>query len=330
MRTHAIVFRKANTPSLEELDLPDLEQDELLVRIHYSGVSIGTESSIFSGTRTHNGTFPLVGGYMAAGIVEQVGPAVQRAAVGDHVTAGGARLTGEVASVWGGHSSRQVVRESGVRRIPDGVEMAHAAMYVLSGVGLNAVTMARVSMTDTVLIQGQGLIGQLCGQWCRNRGARVITLEPDTHRAELSRKYVTDLVLDPADSDLETHIKELTAGQGASVVVEATGAAKLIDNATRFLSPNGKLIFLSWYPGRIELDYGAFHKNQTTAFFPMGAGGETAAQATLRALAGGAIRMADNITDVVPWTEACRGYERIIGGDRSIMGMVIDWRGCDE
>ncbi|OGV77848.1 MAG: hypothetical protein A3K19_18640 [Lentisphaerae bacterium RIFOXYB12_FULL_65_16] len=326
MKTKAIVFRAANTPTLEELDIPALAPDEVRVRVQFSGVSIGTESSIFSGVRTHNGTFPLVGGYMASGVIDELGPEVKGLNAGDRVVACGVRLAGGVTSVWGGHSSMQVVKARGVTRIPDGAEMAHAAMYVMPGVGLNAANMAEVKMTDTVLIQGQGLIGQLCGQWCRNRGAKVIAIEPDPRRAGLSRKYVTANVIDPTTENVEARVAELTGGKGPTVVVEATASAKFIDNATRFLRPGGRMVFLSWYPGHISIDFAHFHNNQITAFFPTGSGGDAATQATLWALANGTIRMDGNITDTVPYTDACRGYERLIAGDRSVMGMVIDWR----
>ena len=326
MKAKAIAFRQANEPSLEEVDVPSLDPGEMLVRIAYSGVSIGTEQSIFSGARTHNGSFPVVGGYMAAGVVEAIGSEVEGFAEGDRVVCSGARSAGAVNNVWGGHTSLQVVRPGGCMPIPEGVDMRHAAMFVMPGVGLNAVNMANVQMTDKVLIQGQGLIGQLCGQWCRNRGATVITIEPDACRRELSRLYVTEHALDPACEELASQVAALTHGAGPSVVIEATASSRHIASATGFLRFGGKMIFLSWYPGEVTLDFAHFHNNQITAFFPTGSGGPEATRATLEALARGSLQMEANITDEYAFEKACDGYRRIINGDRSIMGMVIDWR----
>jgi 2-desacetyl-2-hydroxyethyl bacteriochlorophyllide A dehydrogenase len=326
MKAHAIVFRAANTPSLEEIDIPALKEDEILVKIHYSGVSIGTESSIFSGARTHNGTFPLVGGYMASGEVVSVGAEVKTFVPGDMVAALGARMDGEVNSIWGGHSSMQVVSQDTALKLPAGARPEEAALFILPSVGLNAVTMAGVTENDTVLIQGQGLIGQFFGQWCVNRGAKVIAIEPAPDRAALSRKYVSENVLSPSDPELEKKIAELTGGKGPSVVTEATASAKLIPNATKFLSMDGKMVFLSWYPGNISLDFAHFHNQQVTACFPMGAGDVNTWRAVLQCLASGALKIGDNLSDLLDYTEACAGYERLIAGDRSVMGMVFDWR----
>lgn len=326
MQAKAIVFRVANEPLLEEISIPNPSADELVVKIHYSGVSIGTESSIFSGARTSNGTFPLVGGYMASGVVEQIGSAVTTFNVGDKVAVGGTRLDGDINSIWGGHTSVQVVQAAGTVKIPEGTAMTDASMHILPRVGLNAVSMAGITEQDTVLITGQGLIGQFFGQFARARGAKVITVEPDKLRAELSRKYVTEYVLDPNKDDIGAEIDKITHGAGPTVVVEATASSKLIHNSTQFLREYGKMVFLSWYPGSIEIDFAHFHNNTITTYFPMGAGNNATTRAVLTGMKHGTVIIGDNLTDIYPFTEACDGYRRLATGDRSVMGMVIDWR----
>ena len=326
-RALAVVFRTANKPTLEEVPVAAPKEGEVVTKTVFSGVSIGTEQSIFAGIRTENGTFPLVPGYMSVGIVEALGPGVTNVAVGETVTTGGGRMEGEVRSVWGAHASRIVTKANDLVRLPEGVKPEESSMYVLPNVGLNGTRIAGVTEQDVVLIQGQGLIGQFCGQWSRCRGARIIAIEPNPVRAALSRKYVTPHVLDPKE-DLVARVKELTDGKGPSVVVEATASPKLIASATRFLRWQSRMVFLSWYPGEIRLDFHHhFHAHEITALFPVGKGNLETTRATLEGFASGAIIMGDNITDVLPYAKACDGYRRIIDGDRSVVGMVVDWRG---
>jgi bacteriochlorophyllide a dehydrogenase len=321
----AIVFREANIPLLEEVRLPDPTADQVVVRINYSGVSIGTESSIFSGKRTHNGTFPLVGGYMASGTVEAIGAEVTSYKPGDKVISPGSAIDGEITSIWGGHMSHHVIAANAILPVPDGVAMREAAMFILPAVGLNAVTMSGITEHDTVLIQGQGLIGQFFGQFARARGATVITVEPDASRANLSKQYVTPHALTPTD-DVSAAIDEITNGKGATIVVEATGNKSLIKLATCHLRPHGKMVFLGWYPEEIAIDYHHFHANSVTAYFPMGAGDADTFRAVLDSLARGTLIMGDNLTDELPLDKVFEGYKRIVNGDRSIMGMVVNWR----
>ena len=153
----------------------------------------------------------------------------------------------------------------------------------------------------------------------------MIVVEPNEKRAALSREYVTENVLHPFEDDLAARIAEITNGEGASIVVEATASARNIETALQFLTSGGKLVFLSWYPGTISLEYHACHAHQVTACFPSGPGNQETTRATLKCLGDGSIVVGKNLTDVVPFAQAAQGYERIISGDPSIMGMVIDW-----
>lgn len=82
MRTTAAVLRDPAAPySLEELELPPLAADEVLVRIVSAGIC-HTDSL----PRTIPGMpLPLVPGHEGAGVVEEVGADVSGIAVGDHV-----------------------------------------------------------------------------------------------------------------------------------------------------------------------------------------------------------------------------------------------------
>lgn len=326
MKTKAIVFRKANSPELEEFDIPSLKPDEILAGIDYSGISIGTERSIISGERTNNGTFPLVPGYMASGTVLEVGSSVNKYKVGDKVCGMGNRIETEINSVWGAQTSIQVLQEANCHKVPEGVSMKQAAIYVLPSVGLNAVSMAGITEQDTVLISGQGLIGNFFGQWCRARGAKVITIEPDPIRADISRQYVTEHVLNPFDDNLDKQIDEIS-GAKVNVVAEATANKNLISNASRFLemSMNSKMVFLSWYEGDITLKYENFHNNQVSAYFPTGAGNSMTQRAVLDGFASGCLK-ADAMIKTVSPTEALDIYRKVCAGDNSLLAITINWK----
>lgn len=328
MKIQALVFRQPWRPEIETLELPSMGPRDCLVKICYSGVSIGTESSIISGERTHNGTFPLVSGYMASGIIEAIGSAVEARKPGDRVAVWGTAFASPVNSVWGAHASYHLIPETGTTLLPEGTSLKDAAMWILPRVGLNAVSMANVTETDTVLINGQGLIGQFCGQWAKARGADVIVTDINPFRLKLAEKYVTRKVLNPLDGNVAETISGLTAGLGPDVVVEATGNKKLLPSATAYLTKmHARMVFLSWYSGAIEFPYAHFHNQEVTAFFPMGAGEDaTTGRAVLQGLADGTITMGENITDCYDYSEAAKGYERIAAHDGTIMGMILDWR----
>jgi len=93
---------------------------------------------------------------MTSGIVEEVGTEVDNLSVGDSVVTSGARLKGEISSVWGGHASMSVNDVTGIVPLPGAVSPQEAALFILPNVGLNAVSIAGINERDCVLIFGQG------------------------------------------------------------------------------------------------------------------------------------------------------------------------------
>ena len=83
MRSTAAVAHSLRNPfTIEQIDLPDLQPSEVLVRI--AGVGI-CHTDIASRDGQLPAPFPSVFGHEGAGVVEQVGALVTRVAPGDHV-----------------------------------------------------------------------------------------------------------------------------------------------------------------------------------------------------------------------------------------------------
>lgn len=329
MKSTALVFRSAGESELETVNLPDPGPTDAVVRITYSGVSIGTELSIITGARTHNGTFPLISGYMAVGTVEHVGAKVANIKPGDTVVSSSTRVKDGINPVFGGHAAHHVCEGKALQKVPEGCDLRAAAMHVMPAVGLNAVNMAGINDQDTIVVSGQGLIGQFFAQWAAARGARVIAIEPDPLRARVSVKEAGVEIVNPAEEDVARKVEELTGGEWPTVVVEATANPNLIIQSTSLLRRmHARMIFLSWYPQDISLAFAHFHSYEATAYFPMGAGDGNTKRAVLRGFARNVIRLGDNLTDIVAFEDSPQAMRRVIEGDRNILGMIFDWRAC--
>ncbi|RBY82399.1 alcohol dehydrogenase [Geodermatophilus sp. TF02-6] len=83
MRTRAAIIRRAGEPwEVTELELDEPQPDEVRIRFAASGMCHSDEH-IRTGDSLAR--LPMVGGHEGAGVVEAVGAAVTRVAVGDHV-----------------------------------------------------------------------------------------------------------------------------------------------------------------------------------------------------------------------------------------------------
>ena len=139
MQTKAIVFTKAYTAELLDVECASPKENEVSVRLEYSAISSGTEKANFIGER--NGTtvsenaapeFPRTVGYSAAGTVTEVGSGVDDIEVGDRVVV-----------FWGKHRKNITVNRKKVVKIPDGVSTAEASMTYISIFPLAAIRKTR-------------------------------------------------------------------------------------------------------------------------------------------------------------------------------------------
>jgi threonine dehydrogenase-like Zn-dependent dehydrogenase len=107
---------------------------------------------------------------------------------------------------------------------PDyGLRLDQLAMVEPLTVGFHAVDRAQVTDADTIAVIGCGMIG--IGAIVRGvaRGARVIAVDIDNEKLATALELGAAATVNSRHSDALAKIRELTAGAGADVVVEAVG-----------------------------------------------------------------------------------------------------------
>jgi len=82
---------------------------------------------------------------------------------------------------------------------------------------------------DNVLILGGGPVGiAACAVLKKAGAARVIMSEPEAGRRKLARKLGADVVIDPGKEKLSEAVLDRTRGEGAALILEATGLPELV------------------------------------------------------------------------------------------------------
>ncbi len=86
-----------------------------------------------------------------------------------------------------------------------------------------AVEYASIPPGGSVAVFGLGPIGQMSARIARQRGARVIAVEPVPERMEMARRHGIEII-DPSDQESAADaIRELTDGRGPDSVIDAVG-----------------------------------------------------------------------------------------------------------
>jgi 2-desacetyl-2-hydroxyethyl bacteriochlorophyllide A dehydrogenase len=314
--------------AMREVELGPLEDDEVLVEVHSSFISPGTErwcigGQFYYGDKTDYG-WPFVPGYQKAGIAREVGRNVRSVKPGDRVFASLGRFA-DMRMMWGGHSAYCRGKEEEVIPLPAGMSFHEASALVIAQVGFNGGSRPPVEVGDVAVVLGDGLIGQFVAQTLRSRGAYTIIVgRGNKRRLEYARKYSCDRTIAIAEQDIHAELKAY-APAGANVVVEAIGTHDNTPLACELLARDGHYVLNGFYNRYNPVDLNPFSLKEVTVYNPASFTRPRMDKA-LKALASGKLSVAPLITHVVKPADAPAAYEKLVlnPGEFSL-GIVIDW-----
>ncbi len=345
MTERALVLTAPKTLAFEDLAIPPLGDDQVLIRTLFSGISAGTELSQYRATSPYmnrqwdaanrvfrdgepSWTFPVRNlGYEEAGEIVEVGAAVTRVEVDDRVF-----------GTWG-HRTTHVMAEADAadRLIPEGADPRIGIFSHIGAVALNGAHDARIRMGDLVVVFGLGVPGQIVLQVARASGATVVGVDPVAGRREVAVRLGADRVLDPGDGSVAETIKSETGGRGADICIEVSGAAPALGEAMRTVAYASRVVAMGFYQNEARgLMLGEeFHHNRIEVISSQISGVAPDAshrwsklrlwQTAVRLQHEGRLNLIPLITDTVRFDEAPSLFARLDEGDPRILQSVLSF-----
>lgn len=155
----------------------------------------------------------------------------------------------------GGLARYVTVPAEGLATVPDNVPLQLATLAEPLSVGLHAVRQGEVATGDIVVVIGGGPIGAACTLAARAAGAvTVIVAEPLPERRRLLMQLGATMTTDPAESAVHRVVRRETAGQGADIAIETSGAGSSLETALKSTRRRGTVVIPALSDARYELD----------------------------------------------------------------------------
>jgi L-iditol 2-dehydrogenase len=233
----ALVFEEPRSASVQELEVPSVAADEVLVRSRNVGIC-HSDFELYEGRYIIPVSYPIVPGHEWSGEVAEVGSAVTSLRPGDRVVGecvvnNGADHFG--FSIGGADAEYFVAKASWLHRIPDELSFAHGAFVEPFSVAYRATVAAGgIDASDSVAVIGGGPIGLLCTLAAATMGGAVTLIEPQQHRRALGLEIGAQEALDPGDVD----------GRQFDVVIEAAGAPAAMAIAFPIAAHSARVVFV--------------------------------------------------------------------------------------
>lgn len=334
---------KTGATILEEVPAPQVARGTVLIQTTRSLVSLGTErmlvefgkSNLISKARqqpdkvkqvldkikteglvpTLEAVFnklgePLPLGYCNVGKVIAVGEGVSEFKVGDRVASNGQ------------HAEFVSIPKNLVAHIPENVSDDEAAFTVIGSIGLQGIRLLDPTLGETIVVTGLGLIGLLTAQLLIANGCKVIGVDIDESKLNLSKTWGI-IPFNPKNGDVVKFVEEQTNGIGADGVI-ITASAKtdeIVSQAAKMSRKRGRIILVgviglnlsraefyekelsfqvscSYGPGRYDEDYENRGLDYPLAFVRWTE--KRNFEAILQSISTGKLQVKKMITEIIP------------------------------
>jgi len=255
----AIRIDQPNRITLVNLSLPELQADEVLIKVMASGIC-GTDIHILRGD--YIAKYPIIPGHEFSGIIEKIGACVTRLEIGDNVAVEpniscdncynclnnkqnfceNWQAIGVTKS--GGMAQYVVVPEKSVFKI-DKLKYEYAAFMEPLSCVLHGLQKVKINPGDRVVVFGAGPIGLLFLQMVRLQGAvHVSVLENLASRSDLAEQYGANQIFQNI-SDFER--------DDFDVVIDATGVISLMEQTVDLVRSGGVVLLFGVPPAKEKM-----------------------------------------------------------------------------
>jgi bacteriochlorophyllide a dehydrogenase len=311
LETSAVIFAAPGSLEMRKTALTDMGAGDVLVEIHYSGISTGTEKLLWAGQMpAFPGLgYPLIPGYESVGRIADAGSDHQER-IGEWVFVPGANCYQDARGLFGGAARRVVVPSA--RAMPVEEKLAEQGiLYALAATALHAICHGEPPQ----LIIGHGILGRLLARLTIAAGVPApIVWDTNTARQDGASGYK---VVHPDDDDRHDY----------KHIYDVSGDASSMNTFIGRLAKGGELVLAGFYSQPVSFAFPpAF---QREARIRIAAEWQPEDLQSVHALIEtGALDLSGLITAIEPAGNAATAYPEAFE-NRDCLKMVLDWRECE-
>lgn len=338
----AVAFVKPQRAELRDgVVFPRMDEYGVVIQTEYSTISRGTELDLYTGQMHGRGErsqwYPMLPGYMPVGKVIEVGEKVTHLKVGDYAV--GSNLTSDFderyCCAWGGHCEYTVISKHSHPRlgalravkVPNGLPPLYASIAVLGAVALHGVDeKVQPQPGETILVVGQGVIGNFAAQLCRLAGANVLVSDLVNQRLQIAQNMgLTTIPGNVLSDEFHKRLLEQTEGFGPHKIIEVTGEPRLLEHMLKLVRPHGLVHGQGMYlePISIYIPETLF-RNSLTLTATGGENPEYVAK-VLAHMAAGELQYEPLISRQMPVEAATEAYELVHNHPDEVMTVSLEW-----
>lgn len=327
----------------EEREIPQVKEDEVLVKLEYVGIC-GSDLHYYESGAIGDYVVkpPFVLGHEPGGTVVEVGRNVKHLKAGDRVALEPGKTCGHCEFCKSGRYNlcpdvvffatppvdgvfqEYVAHEADLCfKLPDNVSTMEGALIEPLAVGFHAAMQGGARAGQTAVVMGAGCIGLVTMMALKAMGVtKVYTVDIMEKRLQKALELGADGVINAGQADAVEEVRKLTDGKGCDLIIETAGTQATTVQAIR-MTKKGAVIVLVGYSksGEMTLPMSlALDKELTfkTVFryrhiYPM----------AIDAVAAGKVNLKGIVTDIFTLDEIQKAMDHSVNNKADIVKAVV-------
>ncbi len=249
MKTKTAVLYESGKPLVvEELEIPELKEGQVLVKIFYSGICHSQINEI-KALKGEDKYLPHTLGHEASGIVEKIGPGINKVKVGDYVVVSWIKGSGKDS--YGIHyikdgkkinagsaatfSEYAIIAENRLTKISEKIPKQAAVLLgcaILTGGGI-IINELNASDGSSLAVFGVGGVGTsaIIVAAATGKFKEIIAVDIYEHKLEFAKQLGATKTINARNKNLIDEIYKLTEGKGVDFAIETAGSKQAMEMA---------------------------------------------------------------------------------------------------
>jgi 2-desacetyl-2-hydroxyethyl bacteriochlorophyllide A dehydrogenase len=208
----------------------------------------------------------------------------------------------------------------------NGLSMEALALVEPLSVGAHGIRRADVQPGEFVLVVGAGPIGLGVMEFARIAGGNVVALDVNERRLQFCRDRLNiKHTINAATANVAEALKEITNSDMPTVVIDATGSQKAINNSFQYMAHGARYILVGLQKAEVTFSHPEFHKREGTLMSSRNATRADFEQ-VVNALKSGKINPVNYITHRVSFDDTAGQFASWLDLNNGVIKAVVEFR----
>jgi len=340
----------------EEIKVPEITEDEVLVKIKACGICAGDIKSYNGAAMFWGGGIlppwndvPVTPGHEFIGEVVALGANAKRKfnlqlkdmAIAEQIIPCGECRYCKKGTYWmcerqNIYGHQKVVADGGmaeymrynarsiIHKVSKNIPAKYAAMIEPLSCAVHTIERADIQFGDVVVIAGLGPIGLCKLQLAKLKNPRLlIGLDLKSKRLKLAKKLSADIVINPEKEDVVESVKNLTDGYGCDIYIHSTGNPLGVIQGLKMIRKHGTFVEFSVFSAETSVDWSIIGDRKELNILGSHISGFNGYLVAIDFLQKGIIKVDEIVTHEFPLKEFKKAFKVAEKGDDSIKVVLI-------